>query len=69
MGFGGKEADLAGANDAEVKAIRQVETNLTKALYSPSEVKFEFDPEAQHNEAAWAKRLPDAITFLFPAQK
>jgi len=47
--------------------IERVEANLKNALYSPSEVKFVFDPEAHHNEEAWAKRLPEALTFLFPA--
>jgi hypothetical protein len=25
------------------------------------------DPGAQHNEAAWSRRFPDAMRFLFPA--
>ena len=48
--------------------IRQVEANLKNALVSPSEVKIVLDPEAHHNEEAWAKRLPEAIRFLFPAR-
>jgi len=68
-GFGGKEWDWPGASEMEVKLIRQVEANLKNALFSPSEVKFVFDPEAHHNEEAWAKRFPEAITFLFPAKK
>jgi enterochelin esterase-like enzyme len=69
IGYGGKEWDVAGANEAEVKMIRQVETNLKNSLYSPSEVRFVLDPDAHHNEEAWAKRLPEALTFLFPALK
>jgi predicted alpha/beta superfamily hydrolase len=71
MAFGGKELDYSdypGADDGQVRMIRQVETNLKNALVSPSEVKVAVDPEARHNEEAWAKRLPDAITFLFPAR-
>jgi len=67
IGYGGKEWDVPGANEAQVKMIERVEANLKNALYSPSEVKFVFDPEAHHNEEAWAKRLPEALTFLFPA--
>jgi enterochelin esterase-like enzyme len=68
MAYGLKEWDRPGMNDAEVKMIRQVETNLKNALVSPSQVKVILDPEAHHNEAAWARRLPEALTFLFPAQ-
>lgn len=69
IGYGGKEGDVSAANEAEVKMIKMVESNLKNALYSPSEVKFIFDPEARHNEQAWAQRLPEALTFLFPAAK
>jgi len=69
MGYGGKEADIPGVNEAEVKMIHVVESNLKNAFYSPSEVKFVFDPDAHHNEEAWAKRLPEALVFLFPAAK
>lgn len=69
IGYGGKETDIPGVTEAEVKIIRQIESNLKNALYSPSEVKFVFDPEARHNEEAWSKRLPEALTFLFPMQK
>jgi predicted alpha/beta superfamily hydrolase len=69
MAYGGKEWDLPGANEAEVKMIQEVEANLRKALVSPSEVKFVFDPDAHHNEEAWSRRLPEALMFLFPAQK
>jgi predicted alpha/beta superfamily hydrolase len=69
MAYGGKEWEAPGANDAEVHMIRQVEANLKSALVSPSEVRVVLDPEARHNEQAWAKRLPDALTFLFPAGK
>jgi predicted alpha/beta superfamily hydrolase len=69
VGLGGKEWDVPGANEAEVKIIRQTEANLKAALMGPAEVKFVFDPAEIHNESAWAKRLPDALTFLFPAQK
>ena len=68
MAYGGKEWDMPGANEAQVRMIRQIEANLKNALVSPSEVKVVLDPEAHHNEEAWAKRLPEAITFLFPAR-
>jgi predicted alpha/beta superfamily hydrolase len=66
MAFGGKEWDMPGANESEVRMIRQLESNFKGALSSPSEVRIVIDPEARHNEEAWAKRFPEAITFLFP---
>ena len=69
MGYGGKENDMALANEAEIKVIHMVEANLKNALVWPSEVRFIYDAEAHHNEEAWAKRLPEALTFLFPARK
>ncbi|MGA3196648.1 MAG: alpha/beta hydrolase-fold protein [Terriglobales bacterium] len=69
MAYGGKEWEMPGANGAQVEMIHRVEANLKNALVSPSEVKFLYDPEAEHNEQAWSKRLPEALTFLFPAGK
>jgi enterochelin esterase-like enzyme len=68
MAYGMKEWDLPGANEAEVKMIRQVEANLKSGLVSPSDVKVVIEPDARHNEQAWAKRLPEALAFLFPAR-
>ena len=69
MGYGGKEYDAPGANEAEVRMLHLIEANLKNAFYSPSEVRFVFDPDGHHNEEAWAKRLPEALMFLFPAHK
>lgn len=68
MAYGMKEWDMPGANEAEVKMIHQVEANLKSAFVSPSDVKIVVEPDARHNEQAWAKRLPDALEFLFPAK-
>lgn len=69
IGFGGREWPIQAANEMQGKLIEAVETNLKNALISPSDVLYVYDPDAQHNEQAWAKRLPQALTFLFPAQK
>jgi enterochelin esterase-like enzyme len=69
MAFGGQEWGMPGGTAAQVKMIRAVEANLRSALLSPSEVLYVYDADAAHNEQAWAKRLPDALTFLFPARK
>lgn len=65
VGFGGKEASEQKYNDKMVGLIRQVETNFRAAGYDAGTFRFVVDPEAEHTEAAWAKRLPDALTFLF----
>jgi predicted alpha/beta superfamily hydrolase len=69
MAYGMKEWNMPGANEAEVRMIRQVEANLKAAILSPAEVKVVIEPEALHNEEAWAKRLPDALKFLFPVKR
>ncbi|MGH8027350.1 MAG: alpha/beta hydrolase [Pseudoxanthomonas sp.] len=65
VGFGGKEASEARFNDKMVGLIRQVETNFRAAGYDDSNFRFVVDPAAEHTEAAWEKRLPGALTFLF----
>ena len=69
MAFGGREWDTREATDAQMKMIGAVEANLKNALRSPAEVLFIYDADEKHNEEAWAKRLPQALTFLFPAPK
>jgi len=69
MAFGGQEWSMPGGTDAQVKAMQAVEANLRNALISPSEVLYVYDADARHHEEAWAKRLPQALTFLFPGRK
>ena len=69
MAFGGKEWGMPGGADAQVKAIQTVQANLKNALMSPAEVMYVYEAEGRHNEETWAKRLPQALTFLFPAGK
>jgi predicted alpha/beta superfamily hydrolase len=65
FGFGGKEADDPVANERLVAMIRQVQANFAAAGYDETRLRLVIDPEARHTEAAWAKRLPDALTFLY----
>jgi Predicted hydrolase of the alpha/beta superfamily len=65
VGFGGKEASEQKYNDKMVGLIRQVETNFRAAGYDDTTFRFVVDPQAEHTEAAWAKRLPGALAFLF----
>jgi predicted alpha/beta superfamily hydrolase len=65
MAFGGKEGDDPAGVDKMVGIIRIVETNFKAAGYNDSNFRFVVDPEAKHTEAAWEKRLPDALQFMF----
>jgi predicted alpha/beta superfamily hydrolase len=65
FGFGGKEADNPAANDALIDVVRQVQANFAAIGYDESRLRVEIDPEGHHTEAAWAKRLPDALIFLY----
>ena len=65
FGFGGKEASESAFNEKMVGLIRRVEANFRAAGYDDTHFRFVVDPQALHTEAAWEKRLPGALTFLF----
>ena len=65
MAFGGKEATDPVISEKLIGLVRQVETNFRAAGYDESNFRFVVDPDAEHTEAAWEKRLPGALTFLF----
>jgi predicted alpha/beta superfamily hydrolase len=65
IAFGGKEADDPAGVQKMVALIRMVEANFHTAGYDDSNFRFTVDPEAKHDEAAWALRFPDAVRFLF----
>ncbi len=65
VAFGGKEATDPVISERLIGLIRQVETNFRAAGYDESNFRFVVDPDAVHTEAAWEKRLPGALTFLF----
>jgi predicted alpha/beta superfamily hydrolase len=65
VAFGGKEADDPAVSQRMIGLIQQVEANFRAAGYDDSTFRFVVEPEALHNEPAWAKRLPGALVFLF----
>jgi predicted alpha/beta superfamily hydrolase len=67
FGFGGREGDDPRMVERMTALIRIVEANFRAAGYDDTNFRFVVDPEAAHNEDAWAKRLPAALTFLFGA--
>jgi predicted alpha/beta superfamily hydrolase len=65
VAFGGKEASDPVIGEKLIGLVRQVESNFRAAGYDDSNFRFVLDPEAEHTEMAWEKRLPGALTFLF----
>ncbi|MFA6046956.1 MAG: alpha/beta hydrolase-fold protein [Phycisphaerales bacterium] len=68
LGMGGKEAGEG--NDAKtqgyVDAVKALDARLKSAGFGPDRLLLLIDPTATHNEQAWSKRFPQALTFLFP---
>lgn len=65
VAFGGKEATDPKVSDTMIGLVRRVESNFKTAGYDQSNFQVVIDPDAQHTEAAWEKRLPGALSFLF----
>ncbi len=65
MAYGGKEVTDPKISEKVINLVRQVETNFHAAGYDATNFRFVVDPDALHTEAAWEKRLPGALTFLF----
>ena len=65
IGFGGREVPLPEHNARLLGLVRRVEANFREAGYDDSGIRVVVEPEAGHNEDAWAARLPGALEFLF----
>ena len=65
FGFGGREAEDPVIAAKMIGLIRLVEAHFQAAGYDATSFRLIVDPEAAHNEDAWAKRLPDALEFLY----
>ena len=65
VAFGGKEASEPHISQKMIGFVRQVESNFHTAGYDETNFRVVIEPDAQHTEAAWEKRLPGALTFLF----
>lgn len=65
VAFGGKEASEPHISQKMIGFVRQVESNFRAAGYDETNFRVVIEPDAQHTEAAWEKRLPGALTFLF----
>lgn len=72
LNFPGIEAFLAplgltraDAEAGEVRMNRTLAANLQTAFMKHSQVNLVVDPGANHSSESWARRIPDAITFLY----
>ncbi len=52
-------------NAEVVKQVQELEAILRKKSMGPTRLKVVIDEGAQHSEAAWSRRLPDALLFLY----
>ncbi len=65
IAFGGEEV-THGAAERQVQGFfATVTANFKAAGYNESNFRYFYEPGAKHTESAWAKRLPDALKFLF----
>ena len=65
VAFGGKEASDPAISQKMIGFVRQVESNFHVAGYDETNFRVVIEPDAEHTEAAWEKRLPGALIFLF----
>jgi predicted alpha/beta superfamily hydrolase len=65
MGFGAAEVESSQGRKAVVALLNQVVANFHAAGYDDTTFRVVLEDQAKHNEGAWAKRLPDALKFLF----
>ncbi|GMV25420.1 MAG: hypothetical protein AMXMBFR58_14510 [Phycisphaerae bacterium] len=70
LGVGGREFGQDGPNADKnrqyAEATARLDQLLAKSGLDKSRRLLVVDESAEHNEVAWAKRLPDALRFLFP---
>ncbi len=67
IGVGGKEGfDKQQVSDSFAASVKEFDAMLTSAGLDQSRKEFVFEPDAVHNEGAWAERLTGAVEFLFP---
>ena len=69
MGSAEDAADV-GPDSRHIRELRRFRTVLESRGYTVGEtLGYQEDAGAPHNEAAWAKRLPDILRFLLPSQR
>jgi predicted alpha/beta superfamily hydrolase len=65
LGVGTAETSRADWNAETTDNVRKLDAILHRARLGPRRLLTRVEDGATHSEAAWAGRLPDALTFLF----
>jgi predicted alpha/beta superfamily hydrolase len=65
LGVGTKETGDEASDATMVKNVTDLEQILRSKGLGPTRLKVVVEEGAQHKESAWAKRLPDALVFLY----
>jgi len=67
LGIGTKEAPYGDPQQSEpaVKQVKELEDILRKKGMGSSRLKVVIEEGGEHNEAAWSRRLPEALMFLY----
>ncbi len=72
FGMGGRELGgdpgKATQNAAYVAGIKTFSESVAGKHLKADQIKLVIDADSEHNETAWAARLPGALEFLFPAK-
>ena len=67
---GQPDCDPTVQTDSElVRDVRRFEQVLEEAGVTPERIRVVVTPCGVHDEAAWAARLPQALTFLFAGER
>jgi hypothetical protein len=65
LATGTNEAGREDKNRSMVDDVRELAGIFQRAGVDDSRLRIVIDEGASHNEAAWAKRFPEALSFLF----
>jgi len=65
LAMGTREAGREDKDKQVVADVRQLEQHLRRAGLDESRLLLRIDEGATHSEAEWAKRFPEALSFLF----
>ena len=65
LAIGTREIGREDRNQQVVEDVRELEHVLRRAGLGDERLRVKIDEGATHNEAEWAKRFPEALSFLF----
>jgi predicted alpha/beta superfamily hydrolase len=65
IGIGTREAGSEDRDQEVVEDVRELEHILQRAGLKEDRLLVKIEEGATHNEIEWAKRFPEALTFLF----